>query len=346
MVSKLIPATLLAGAVFASEHSETPKDALSANEQHIAAISACAAAGDMDALNRALHAGLDAGLTVSEIKEILTQAYAYCGFPRSLNALDALMKTVHERAAAGKKDAPGEIPSARPAGSALAYGTENQTKLIGAPVKGELYEFAPAIDEYLKSHLFGDIFARDNVSWKTRELATIAFLAAMEGTEKQLEAHIQIGMRNGLTQGQVNGILAISRGLKQADAFPLGEPADSKVFTGNAWVSMLLQNGAGYDAAAYNVTFAPGTRNNWHSHTHGQILFCTVGIGFYQEKGKPARKLHPGDVVEIPPHVMHWHGAAPNSAFAHLGLTPKAGENKTTWGGPVTDQEYSEATAQ
>lgn len=320
--------------------------ALSKQDRQLVAISSFTAKGDMPALRQAVNQGLDAGLSVNEIKEILVQLYAYCGFPRSLNALNTLMTTVQERAASGKKDAEGASPGQRSEGSSLVFGTENQTKLCGGPVKGPLFDFAPVMDEYLKAHLFGDIFSRDNVSWKTRELATIAALSTMKGTEGQLASHIRIGKHNGLTDNQVDAILSMTRELKHEDAFPLGEPVDAKVFTGSAWVSQLLSHGKEYDMASYNVTFAPGTRNNWHSHSVGQILLCTVGTGYYQERGKPARRLNPGDVVEIPADTEHWHGAAPDSMFVHLGITPRVSQNKTTWSGPVTDEEYGKATGQ
>jgi len=159
-------------------------------------------------LKQALASGLDAGVSVNEFKEVLVQVYAYCGFPRSLNALNTLRALADER---GSQDAAGPLPGPMPAGKSLDFGTANQTKLIGREVKGGIYDFAPAIDEYLKAHLFGDIFGRDNLDWKTRELATIAMLAAMTGTENQLKSHIAVGRRNGLTDSQVEAILAIVR---------------------------------------------------------------------------------------------------------------------------------------
>lgn len=113
-------------------------------------------------------------------------------------------------------------------------------------------------------------------------------------------------------------------------------------FTGEAWLKMLSVQPE-YDCNIYNVTFAPRARNNWHSHTVGQILLCTEGIGYYQEKGKPAQRLKPGAVVNIPAHTLHWHGAAPDSRFTHIGITPKVKENTTEWGGEVTDKEYQDA---
>jgi 4-carboxymuconolactone decarboxylase len=160
---------------------------LSQKQQAIAPISAATAVGDMPRLNEALNQGLDAGLTLSETKEILVQMYAYAGFPRSLNALGELMKVVDARKQRGIQDAPGREPGSVPKGQELLeLGTANQTKLVGAPVRGALFEFSPVIDEYLKSHLFGAIFARDNLDWQSRELATVGALAALPGAEPQL----------------------------------------------------------------------------------------------------------------------------------------------------------------
>lgn len=317
---------------------------LSARHEAVAAISAYTAAGDMPRLTRSLEDALDAGLGVNDIKEVLVQMYAYCGFPRSLNALSAFMQVVRQREARGIKDEPGRLPGPLPEGGSVAFGTQNQTKLTGAPVKGELFEFAPAIDQFLKGHLFGDIFARDNIDWATREVATIAALAAMKGTESQLQSHIRIGRHNGLGEQQTDAIQAIGAAARRDDVFPKGEPAPAH-FSGPAWVARLVDSEES-DMASYNVTFAPGVRNSWHSHSAGQILLCTVGEGYYQERGREARKLVPGDVVIIPADTEHWHGAAPGSGFAHIGITPRMKENKVTWGDPVTDQEYNGAVSE
>jgi alkylhydroperoxidase/carboxymuconolactone decarboxylase family protein YurZ len=178
----------------------TIEQPLDAGQTAIPAISASTALGDVARLNVSLNQGLDAGLSVSEAKEILIQMYAYTGFPRSLNALSELMRVVETRKQRGVTDAPGREPGVVPTGKDLTdLGTANQTKLSGGPVKGLLFEFAPAIDTFLKAHLFGDIFARDNLDWKSRELATVGALAAMTGVESQLQAHVRISMNIGLT---------------------------------------------------------------------------------------------------------------------------------------------------
>ncbi len=358
-MTKILLACLALGSLAtATEPTNTATEPTNMNstltdqQRHLAAISASAARGDIDALRPAIHRALDAGAGVNDIKEILVQLYAYCGFPRSLNALAALMDAAQCRAAAGKHDAPGAEPGPRPAGNALDYGAANQTKLVGAPVQGPLYAFAPAIDEYLKAHLFGDIFSRDNVDWQTRETATIAALAAMEGTQSQLAAHIRIGKHNGLTDAQVNEILALAQKHDPATGVPVNQPfaigaantAYAQYFTGRSWLARLTSN-AELNAPVANVTFEPSCRNNWHSHTGGQLLIAVGGIGYYQEKGQPARRLQPGDVVEIGPDVIHWHGAAPDSWFSHLAIECNPATNKNTWLAPVTDEEYAAATA-
>ena len=129
--------------------------------------------------------------------------------------------------------------------------------------------------------------------------------------------------------------------MKTTDIFPKGQKATTN-FTGDAWVVMLATDIANFDTMVYNVTFAPGSRNFWHSHPGGQILLCTKGKGFYQEKGKPAVQLRAGDVVEIKPDVVHWHGAAPDSEFTHLGISTQVSKGAPVWHGPVTDEEYSQ----
>ena len=183
----------------------TPDPALSKRQRSIAPIAAAGATGDLPKLNAALEQGLDAGLAVSDAKEILVQLYAYAGFPRSLNALAEFMKVLEARRRRGIADAPGRDPvQPIPVGTALlAAGTANQTSLTGGPVKGALFDFAPAIDEYLKTHLFGDIFARDNLDWPSRELATIGVLSAMPGLESQLESHLRFAMNVGLSGAQL-----------------------------------------------------------------------------------------------------------------------------------------------
>ena len=134
---------------------------------------------------------------------------------------------------------------------------------------------------------------------------------------------------------------------KQTSAFPVGDQLPemfSQYFIGQAYLAPLTQNKA-LNCPISNVTFEPGCRNNWHSHTGGQILVAVGGKGYYQARGEKARILLPGDVVEIPANVEHWHGAAPESWFSHLAIECNPQTNRNTWLEAVDDQQYAEATA-
>ena len=125
-------------------------------------------------------------------------------------------------------------------------------------------------------------------------------------------------------------------------AFPVGEAntAYAQYFSGRSFIAVLAKDKA-MNCPINNVTFEPGCRNNWHSHTGGQILIAVGGKGYYQEKGKPARLLMPGDIVEITPDVVHWHGAAPDSWFSHLAVEVPGENCRSQWCEPVTDEVYN-----
>lgn len=183
---------------------------LNRKEISIAEISAFTAKGDLVRLKPVLNEGLDAGLTVNEIKEVLVQMYAYAGFPRSLNGLGCFMDVVEDRQRKGIKDEVGKEASPLPADkSRLELGTETQKTLVGVNPSGGVMAFAPAIDLYLKEHLFGDIFGRDVLDYQTREIATISALAAMEGVTPQLEAHLKIGFNVGLSESQLRSLVSV-----------------------------------------------------------------------------------------------------------------------------------------
>jgi 4-carboxymuconolactone decarboxylase len=193
---------------------------LNAKQKSIVTVAAFTAQGNMEKLNIGLNEGLDAGLTVNEIKEIL-ELYAYTGFPRSLNGINTFMGVMEERGKKGIKDKIGKEASPLPTNkSSIELGTEIQTRLAGRPVTGEIYAFAPAIDQFLKGHLFGDIFGRDNLDFQSREIATISALSAMEGVNSQLQAHFNIGLNTGLTEAQMQILISVLKakvGKKEAD---------------------------------------------------------------------------------------------------------------------------------
>lgn len=137
------------------------------------------------------------------------------------------------------------------------------------------------------------------------------------------------GQRGGFNMSELAGSVI----------FPIGQKFDSNNFNGTVWLNMLTSFEG--TCPIGNVTFEPGCRNNWHRHPGGQILLVTGGRGWYQEWGKPAQELHPGDVVEIPTDAKHWHGAAADSWFVHLAIEANAAAGPAEWLEPVSDEEYS-----
>ena len=195
------------------EAAQTMNDELNAKQQSIVAISAYTANGDLEKLKISLNEGLDAGLTVNEIKEVLVQLYAYTGFQRSLNGIHTFMAVMNERQAKGVRDAVGMEASPLPADlNRDEYGARVRARLAGQeiiPPASGYQLFTPVIDSFLKEHLFADIFARDNLDFQSRELATISALAAMSGTAGQLQFHLGASMNLGLTEVQLKHFIAV-----------------------------------------------------------------------------------------------------------------------------------------
>ncbi|MDE6570794.1 MAG: carboxymuconolactone decarboxylase family protein [Alphaproteobacteria bacterium] len=316
------------------------KQQLNTKEKNIATIASYTAAGDMDRLTDALNRGLDDGLTVNEIKEELVQLYAYCGFPRSLNAITNFMNVVRDRESRGITDPVGVAPTPlAPDADRESIGRETREKLTGAPFNAAYATFTPVIDTFLKEHLFADIFARGVLTAQEREIATVAALATMTGTEGQLAGHIGIAKNIGVTDEQIAEILAIARTPRDI-LFGLGAPndANARYFSGPSYLAPITTEQMG----VFNVTFEPGVRNNWHiHHGGGQILLATAGRGYYQAWGESPRELRPGDVVNIPAGQKHWHGAAPDSWFTHIAIEVPGENNHAQWLEPVSDAEYS-----
>ena len=359
---------IVAAMMFASCGSKTTtteKDmnTLSFNQEQAAAMTVIAcneAKADYTALAEAINNGLDAGLTVSQTKEALSQLYAYTGFPRSLNALGTLQKVLEQRKAEGKATEEGIEASPLPSNyNALAQGAEVQTKVSGRAFD---YAFSPAEDYYLKAHLFGDIFARDNLTHADRELITVSALSGLENVMPQLQAHVRGALNMGVSEEQLDGIvhalaqdalaaesqrcqaaIAAVKGQSQVvspSAYPLGQPNDAyaKYFIGQSYLAVLDSV-----SGLCNVTFEPCCRNNWHIHHNAvQVLVCVSGRGWYQEWGKGAVELTPGMVVTVPAGTKHWHGAAADSWMQHLAyFTAQQPGFRNEWLEPVDDEHYS-----
>lgn len=131
--------------------------------------------------------------------------------------------------------------------------------------------------------------------------------------------------------------------LQNEPLFPKGNKITNNNFAGTAYFQSMGATDSTLHTNYGHVTFEPKARTNWHSHPGGQLLFITEGKGYYQAKGEPARLLKKGDFVEIPRNVVHWHGAATDSGFAHIAVSLNTDDGGAVWSGPVTDEEYGQA---
>lgn len=332
---------------------------LTPRQKHLATLAALEAQGDLARLEPAITEALDGGVTINEIKEAFSQLYAYTGFPRSLNALGVLAKVIESHPDKWAEGKPWTRPALwNDAKRSLEVGTEVQTQLSGCPFD---YAFCPQNDYYLKAHLFGDIFAGDQLTPADREIVTVAALSALKGVAPQLAAHKAGAVNMGNPQAVVDELCRFlsANGLSQCDAsadaqagsWPQGSPNDAfaQYFTGQSYLANIQPKNLTADEKPaqqyFNVTFEPGCRNNWHIH-HGahQILICVSGEGIYQEWGRPAIRLHAGDIIDIPEGVKHWHGATRDSYFQHLTAHVHVGDPESNeWLEPVTANQYHEA---
>ncbi len=324
---------------------------LTERQKGLAACACLMAQGDMTRLEPAVRMALDNGVTINELKEAFSQLYAYTGFPRSLNALGVLSKVlekggVHETTEClveGTKRANWQEgkPWKRPAEwddtkKAYELGTKNQTQLSGKPFN---YDFCPQDDYYLKSHLFGDIFAGDQLSAADREIVTVAALSGLEGVAPQLAAHKQGAVNMGNSQQLVDELCAwlCDEGYTLNTKWPKGEPNPyGRYFIGQSYL-------ADVGGGVMNVTFEPRCRNNWHiHHKQVQVLICVAGRGWYQEWGKAPVEMTSGTVIAIPAEVKHWHGAQKDSWFQHLTYHKDVKEDASNeWCEPVDDATYN-----
>lgn len=240
--------------------------------------------------------------------------------------------------------------------------------------RDSLGDFAPKFAELNDDVLFGQVWSReDKLSLRDRSLITVTALMSQGLVDSSFQYHLLTAKNNGITKTEIAEILthlafyagwpkawAAFRMAKEVWAdekdavdektahensmlFPIGAPNDGfkQYFTGKSYLAPLSTEQAGI----YNVTFEPACRNNWHIHHAkkggGQILICVGGRGYYQEWGKEAQILVPGDVVNIPPEVKHWHGAAPDSWFSHLAVEVPGEETSNEWLEPVEDKDYN-----
>ena len=216
--------SLFTNNIKAQQMAATDKS-LSVKEKNIVTLSSLAAKGDLAKLTTEMNTGLESGLTVNEIKEVLIHLYAYCGFPRSIRGLQTFMEVLDERKAKGINDKIGNNASQiNEKGSKYDRGKkilEELTKTSQPDTLTGYSAFAPAIDTFLKEHLFADIFERNVLTYSERELVTISVLSSIGGVEPMLRSHLNICLNVGLTPEQLNEFVAIIKstiGKKEANS--------------------------------------------------------------------------------------------------------------------------------
>lgn len=223
-IKKLIIFSLLIFNLVTGNSKPAVSNSLDAKQQSIVSISAFTAKGDLPGLKIALNEGLTAGFSINEIKEVLIHLSAYCGFPRSLNAINTFNIVLTERKSKGVKDPEGTRPLKVADTDKYQNGKKILESLTGRPETGPktgYAAFVPAIDTLLKEHLFNDIFTRGVLDNKQRELTTVAALSTLGGVESQLGGHLGICLHLGFTKeqlGEVISIIKVKIGKKEADS--------------------------------------------------------------------------------------------------------------------------------
>lgn len=246
-------------------------------------------------------------------------------------------------------------------------------KIVQTAGRKMLGDFAPEFAHYNDDVLFGENWNNQAIDVKTRSIITVVALMSSGITDSSLKYHLENAKQHGVSQQEIAAIIThvafyvgwpkgwavfnlakevwqvgeqAAVNAKEAHGqemvFPIGAPNDAyaKFFVGQSYLQPISTQQVG----VYNVTFEPGCRNNWHIHNAakggGQILLCVAGRGYYQEEGKAAVEMKPGDCINIPPGVKHWHGAAPDSWFSHLAIEVPGEDGSNEWLEPVSEADY------
>jgi len=345
--------------------SEAQQQEKNLTERHkaIIPIAANTASGNVVKLENALNQGLEKGLTVNEIKEIFIHSYAYAGFPRALNGINTFIDVMDDRAQRGIEDEMGSEATPLPQNyDPNKYGHIVRNDLVGRDISNRTTGypvFVPTIDKFLVEHLFADIFFRDVLTHKDRELVTISILSSMRGNEAQLRGHLNISLRVGYSPDQllefasvlnetvsqessIRALALIKDIAGISDSSP--EIADVRVnrsessvqasqdhFTGKAIVTSGFESPVSGHYRGAMVEFESGARTAWHTHPYGQTLIVISGKGLVQSEGHEPQEMLPGNVVNIPPNTKHWHGASEDSPMSHIAISTPDNGNTVQW---------------
>ena len=244
-------------------------------------------------------------------------------------------------------------------------------KIVQTAGRNALGSFAPEFAHYNDDILFGENWSNQDIDHKTRCIITVVALMSSGVTDSSLRYHLENAKKAGVTKAEIAAVIThvafyagwpkgwavfnIAKEVWTEDSvtdaksahengmvFPIGAPNDAyaQYFVGQSYLSPVSTSQVG----VFNVTFEPGCRNNWHIHNAAkggdQILICVAGRGYYQEWGKDAIEMNPGDCINIPVGVKHWHGAAPDSWFSHLAIEVPGENGSNKWLEAVDAETY------
>lgn len=363
IVISTVRVILLTLVLMVESHASSAEGELTDRQQAIIPIAAFTASGNIAGLENALNKGLDQGLTVNEVQEIFIHSYAYAGFPRALNGINTFIGVMESRGRLGITDTMGKESTPVPVDfDRTAYGHQVRNELVGRDISNRTTGYAafvPTIDLFLVEHLFADIFYRDVLTHKDRELVTISMLSAMPGTEAQLRSHINLSLRVGYTPAQLVQFVSLLRsGVSQDSAMRAltviseitdvsdinanitaidvnrddsSTPGSPDKFTGEVQVTSRFESPVSSHYRGAMVEFEPGARTAWHTHPKGQTLIIISGQGLVQSEGGEVQQMLPGNVITIPPDTRHWHGASEDSAMSHIAISTPDGDTTVEW---------------
>lgn len=336
---------------------------LSPRDRSLVTVATLIATGKIAQTASHVRRALDTGVMPAEIGEIITHLAFYTGWPNAMSAVAEVKTVFHERGI-------GPLTESDEAHLPLEAHAEAARR---AMVDANVAPTAPALAELTNRVLFGELWQRPELSPRDRSLVTVAALIAI-GQPEQLPFHANRAMDNGLTRTEATEVIAhiafyagwpramsavpvlkqvfASREEKDVDQASsdikitragAGEAsAPDAYFTGKVVTSGFFKSDEPARVGGATVSFAAGARTAWHTHPLGQTLFVVSGLGWVQKEGGPIEIIRPGDVVWIPAHVRHWHGATADTPMVHFAIAEALNGSSVTWMEKVSDATYAQ----
>lgn len=341
---------------------------LAPRDRSLITVAALVAMGRTAQVGSHMRRALENGVTPAELGEAVTQMAFYGGWPTAISAVGEAAPLFEAQGIAPLENSDAPRIALEPAAEAAR----------AEAVATNVAPTAPALAELTDRVLFGDLWQRPDLSARDRSLVTMAALIAI-GQAEQLPFHANRAMDNGLTQEQASEVvthLAFYAGwpramsavpvltkvfaARDAAAQPPAPPADLRLlrgkddagaagpeeyFTGEVRITTRYSGDDPARIGGATVSFSPGARTAWHTHPLGQTLYVVSGHGWVQKQGGPVEDMYPGDVVWIPPHVRHWHGASASEAMTHFAVAEALDGSAVTWLEKVSDADYRAGSA-